>query len=130
MIKIKSTTDVITNSSTEVYCYYSDDSVTKLYECIQSMFDCLGILDDPKKIFDIELEENEYLREQYEEAKLEKNFTEGQSFEDWLENSYYDEYPRYDSISITTNVERFKDFAKKFKKIATGDIFSTAAIFG
>lgn len=112
-IKIQSISDIITNSSSEIFTIYTKNEIQTLKEMISEIFD-----EDFDNLFviDYEIRENDHLDKDF----YSRNDQE-QSYEDWAlkhdENLDYDEIPAIIGIYIRAKNPQNKNKAKALNTI-------------
>lgn len=85
-LKIQSISDIITNSSSEVFTIYTRDGINTFKEIISSL---IGEDFDDVFILHIDIPDYDWVYEDYENST---EFKEGMSFEDWCLNRDSDTY--------------------------------------
>lgn len=93
MINIQSVSDLITNSSSEVFMIYTKQGIEDFKEIVSTL-----IGDDFDKHFNLEIYTNEYLMDDYIESGSEL------SFEDWCfqyDNDSYEGSAAVEGFSVT-----------------------------
>lgn len=114
-LRIISISDVITNSSSEVFTIYTIEGVNKLKSLVESVI--------PEKfddVFELSFIIDEYFKEQYKEDTIYKA----------LDHDYYivnEERPVIEGIKVTSKVPKYDKFAEKLSKIDS--IFDHEEIF-
>ena len=114
-LRIISISDVITNSSSEVFTIYTIEGVNKLKSLVESVI--------PEKfddVFEVSFIIDEYFKETYKEDTVYKA----------LDHDYYivnEERPVIEGIKVTSKVPKYDKFAEKLSKIDS--IFDHEEIF-
>ncbi len=150
-MKVKSKTDVITNSSTEIYTYWDSDAPKTISNYLGEIIKTLTGQDvDVSECLDITMTpswwlSNEY-RKFYEGGKLDKTkYSDKPEYEDYCnfvdefsehieKSTAYDEcYPPYelwDGVSIVPKKPKYKDAAIKLNTLVNGELYEQDASFG
>ena len=104
-MKIRSITDVITNSSTEVFAMISPRSVDRLKTMINLLLVTSGSTKTCDDLFDIHLEVSEWAEEGYCQEDNNGIFWEDMTDQEklnWcLENADYDSYTLYPKVKVS-----------------------------
>lgn len=102
-MKIKSITDVITNSSTEVFAMTSENSVIRLKRMINLLLAVSGSTKTCDDLFDIHLEVSWYAKDGdgYEGEKHWEDLTPQEKLDWCLENADCDKYYLYPEVKVT-----------------------------
>lgn len=108
-MKIKSITDVITNSSTEVFAMTSQNSVTRLKRMINLLLEVSGSTKTCDDLFDIHLEVPEYAEDGWEyleekgddPEKLWKDMTDQEKLDWCLSHASYDSINLYPEVKVS-----------------------------
>ena len=148
-MKIKSKTDVITNSSTEVYTYWDNDAPKIIEKYLKNIVKALtGQSIKVSDCFEIRLKPGWWLEEKYsdlyEEGKLDKNkYPAKPEWEDYYR--FADEYSKYldekneeydfpsewwDGIDIKAKKPEYKTAAKNLSELIFGGLFTQEAYYG
>ncbi len=109
IINLQSISDIITNSSSEVFVIYTKESIESFKEIISTL-----ISDDFDQHFNLEILPNEYLIEDYYEKG------EGLSFEDWCfqyDQDYHEGSPAVEGFVVTAKNPEDLDKAVAINKI-------------
>lgn len=113
-IKIQSVSDIITNSSTEVFMVYDDSAFKNIKELVNAILALAGSDQTFDDLFEIKACVSEYFIEQYPEyANLPEDELLAKAQE--IDEDRYDGYPY---------VSHYKVTAKEAKNIATAEILS------
>lgn len=88
-MKLHSSVDIITNSSSIIYTWVSKDAIEKAYKALQDMISILGLNYDAKDFFEVKITlDDEFLEE--EKLEWEDEWTglkeEYASFEDYIQS--------------------------------------------
>jgi hypothetical protein len=140
---VKSKTDVITNSSTEIYTYWNDDAPKMISSFIEEMIRVIaGKEIKADEYFDISLEPSERAWDKYAEDYADKKidhskYPEVPTEEDvrrycldpdtYLGDNWYGiDYPTWEGIQIKAKKPEYQDLANRLSSIAKG-LFSEDA---
>ena len=123
-IKIKSITDVITNSSTEVFTIVDEDSINTVKEMVDNIFAMCNYPHKFDDIFDVELDiETDCLEDFYEEWLIEN---EPSKLLEWNNLDWRGKAKVIDNLDYNTLVEVAKRHDKKAAEWGEG----SNAIYG
>ena len=104
-MKILSISDVITNSSSEVFCYYDKLSDKRLKGLLGCILETFGVDEKVEDVFNIEYFLSDY---------AEEDMTEGEALEE-ISNSY--DMPYIDGYKITSKSEKYNKLCKLLSQL-------------
>ena len=126
--KVQSVSDIITNSSTEVFMVYNEDSIKQIKELVNAILDLSGNKERFDDLFECEITfDKERLLDEYPEYE---NLTKEELLQKAYEYDYeysYEGYPVVDGYVITAKNIKDDALAKKLSEI--DKIFDTYASY-
>lgn len=102
---VKSKTDVITNSSTEVFIYYPSDAIERIQSLIQSILDMSGSDQKASDLFDITLIPGYKTEDDFKDAlkKGETNYPDtDEGIMAWVKDTDYDPGENWSCVPYPT----------------------------
>ena len=125
-IKVQSASDIITNSSSEVFMVYDSHAFKNIKELVNAILAATGYEHTFDDMFEIKANVSEdFLCENPEYAGLSDEEILSRAYEH--DNDRYDGWPVVNSYTVTAKDEKYKDAAKMLSQI--DGIFETYAMY-
>lgn len=111
-MKVIGFSDVITNSSSEVFVMYDREGVESMKKLVNSILECVGSTETFDTLFDVDFEYSEYY------IRRNENMTKEELYEQALEDNWTVEgYPTITGIKVTSKDEKNAETAKLLSNI-------------
>ena len=125
-MKVHSVVGLITNSSTEIFSWATEGSVTTLKAHVDSFLKFLGREDTFDDLFNLEIVPTEWTVERWEELEEDEKEAYG-DMNAWIKDTRYDEWPAETYMKITAKDS--EEDLRWLEGLASGVYYQVAGVY-